>query len=71
MRLKSFDMILSRQVFLVSLYFTDFLKDITQNIEDNPFNPKYLEWYSPYLYLDLTIQVCRGDKVKEYEDYSL
>jgi len=25
----------------------------------NPFNPKYLEWYSPHLDLEHTIQVCR------------
>jgi len=30
----------------------------------NPFNPKYLEWYSPCLDLEHTIQVCRGERVK-------
>jgi len=29
----------------------------------NPFNPKYLEWYSPYLDMGHTIQVCRGERV--------
>jgi len=29
----------------------------------NPFNSKYLEWYSPYLDLEHTIQVCRGERV--------
>jgi len=27
----------------------------------NPFNPKHLEWYSPSLDLEHTIQVCRGE----------
>jgi len=27
-----------------------------------PVNPKYLEWYSPYLDLEHTIQVCIGVK---------
>jgi len=30
----------------------------------NPSKPKYLEWYSPYLDLEHTIQVCRGERVK-------
>jgi len=30
----------------------------------NAFNPKYLEWYSPCLDLEHTIQVCRGERVK-------
>jgi len=29
----------------------------------NPFNPKYIEWYSPSLALEHTIQVCRGEMV--------
>jgi len=29
----------------------------------NPFNPKYLEWYSPYLDLEHTIQICRGERI--------
>jgi len=29
----------------------------------HPFNPKYLEWYSPCLDLEHTIQVCRGESV--------
>jgi len=29
----------------------------------HPFNPKYLEWNSPYLDLELTIQVYRGGMV--------
>jgi len=29
----------------------------------NPFNPKYLEWYSPCLDLEHTKQVCRGERI--------
>jgi len=29
----------------------------------NPFNPKYLEWYSPFFDMEYTIQVCRGERV--------
>jgi len=30
----------------------------------NPFKPKYLEWNSPSLDLEYTIQICRGERVK-------
>jgi len=31
----------------------------------NSFNPQYLQWYSPNIGLEHTIQVCRGERVKE------
>jgi len=30
----------------------------------NHFRPKCPEWYSPYIDLEHTIQVCRGERVK-------
>jgi len=30
----------------------------------NRFNPKYLEWYSPSLDLEHTVQIYRGERVK-------
>jgi len=33
-------------------------------ISVNPFNPKYLEWYSPVFDLEHTILICRGERVK-------
>jgi len=31
-----------------------------------PFNPKYPEWYCLCLDLEHTIQVCRGERVKNF-----
>jgi len=33
----------------------------------NPSNPMYLEWFSPFSNLELTIQVCRGERVKSLD----
>jgi len=40
-------------------------KAMEQVIQLINFNPKYLEWYSPCLDLEHTIQVCRGRRFKD------
>jgi len=35
----------------------------------NPFNPKYLDWYSPCLVLEHTILICRGERVNKFHQY--
>jgi len=36
----------------------------------NPFHSKYLEWYSPYLDMGYTTQVCRGEMVRVVSYYT-
>jgi len=38
-------------------------------LDINPSNPKYLEWYSLFLDVEHTIQVCRGEWVKNIPEF--
>jgi len=42
-------------------YYSDVIVKIVFNF--NPLNPMYLEWYSLFLALEQSIQVCRGKEL--------